>query len=92
MTQFVTYLNRIMDLPVFDHTSLGEHYQFQLKFAAESTHPLSNPATAEGAAAASLPDPSIFDAIVSQLGLELRAAKEPVDVLVIDSARKPSEN
>jgi uncharacterized protein (TIGR03435 family) len=91
MDQFQTYLNRIMDLPVVDQTGLGGQYRFDLKFAPESTHPLS-------ASDGSMPgpavnnDPSIFDAIREQLGLELKPAKEPVEVLVIDSARKPSAN
>jgi uncharacterized protein (TIGR03435 family) len=90
MDQFVIYLNRIMDLPVIDQTGLGEKYKFSLKFAPESTRPLAAPGSADGAAATS--DPTIFDAIQDQLGLELKRAKEPVEVLVVDSARKPTEN
>jgi uncharacterized protein (TIGR03435 family) len=90
MDQFVVYLNRIMDLPVIDQTGLGEKYKFSLKFAPESTRPLAAPAFVDGAAATS--DPTIFEAIQDQLGLELKRAKSPVEVLVVDSARKPAEN
>jgi uncharacterized protein (TIGR03435 family) len=91
MDQFVIYLNRIMDLPVIDQTGLLEKYKFSLKSAPESTRPLAAPGSTDGAAAAAS-DPTIFDAIQDQLGLELKTAKEPVEVLVVDSARRPAAN
>jgi uncharacterized protein (TIGR03435 family) len=92
MDQFVIYLTRIMDLPVIDQTGLGEKYKFSLKFAPESTRPLAAPGSADAAVAAVTSDPTIFDAIQDQLGLELKRAKEPMEVLVVDSARRPTEN
>jgi len=36
--------------------------------------------------------PSVFTALEEQLGLKLVPAKEPVDVLVIDSIEQPAAN
>jgi uncharacterized protein (TIGR03435 family) len=38
------------------------------------------------------PVAGVFDAVKKQLGLELKPAKDPFEVLVIDSAQKPSPN
>jgi uncharacterized protein (TIGR03435 family) len=94
MDQLVTYLNKIMDLPVTDKTGLSGRYSFRLRFAPESTHPLSEIPQVDGSTpqAAGTGDASILAAIPEQLGLNLRMAKEGVDVLVIDSARRPAEN
>lgn len=37
-------------------------------------------------------DLSIYTAVQEQLGLKLEPSTAPVDILVIDSAQKPSEN
>jgi uncharacterized protein (TIGR03435 family) len=93
ITQIVTHLNKIMDLPVIDETGLDGHYNFRLRFDPESVRPLSAapPAGAQPAAQPS-GEASIFEAIQVQLGLSLAPAKLPVAVVVIDSARKPTGN
>jgi bla regulator protein blaR1 len=94
MDQLVNYLNKLMDLPVIDKTGLSGRYNFRLRFAPESAHPLSGTPQMDGSTpqATVTDDPSIFVAIQEQLGLNLRMAKEGVEVLVIDSARRPTEN
>lgn len=68
----------ISDRPVLDRTGLAGEFQIKLGFAANEDDPASGP--------------SIYSALTDQLGLKLVAGKAPVEVLVIDSAERPSAN
>jgi len=83
MTKLAMLLSRMTRLPVLDRTGLHGFYQFDLKYANETSKtPDENP---EG--------PSIFTAVQEQLGLKLESKKGPVEVLVVDRAEKvPLEN
>jgi uncharacterized protein (TIGR03435 family) len=94
MEQIVTYLGKLMDRPVIDKTGLTGHFDFKLQFAPERV-PRALAASGNGSGPepqASGDDPSIFTAIEEQLGLRLESTKETAEILVIDSARKPTEN
>ena len=69
-----------IDRPVLDRTNLTGNYGFQLKFA-----------PAQAAASESDRAP-LHLALEEQLGIKLDATRAPVDVLVIDSVARPSEN
>jgi len=71
--------------PIIDKTNLSETYDFVLKFA-----PVQNLTAGDPGADSS--GPSLFTALEEQLGLKLESAKGPVEILVIDSVQKPSEN
>jgi uncharacterized protein (TIGR03435 family) len=98
MDQIVMLLGRLTDRPVIDKTGLTGYFNVKLQFAPETAggkafgagpaggSPLAPPTTSDPAG------PSIFTAVQEQLGLKLEPAKEPVEVLVIDSVQKPSEN
>ena len=95
MDQIVGLLNRLMNYPVIDKTGLKGYFNVRLQFDPESAPgtvgappPLADPNSAP------LPsnDPSIFTAVQQQLGVKLQSAKDAVDVLVIDSASKPTKN
>jgi uncharacterized protein (TIGR03435 family) len=67
--------------PVVDKTGLTGRYSFVLNF--ESTARAGKEETDR---------PSVFTALEEQLGLKLVPAKEPVEVLVIDSIEQPAAN
>jgi bla regulator protein BlaR1 len=65
-----------LDRVVLDRTGFTAPFNFVLDFA-----PASDPAAS---------GPTIFDALQDQLGMQLRATSEPIDVLVIDRVEQPS--
>lgn len=67
--------------PVVDKTGLTGGYQFTLEFAADNS-----PAAIDGSAA------TLFTALQEQLGLKLEPSRTMREVLVIESAEKPSAN
>jgi uncharacterized protein (TIGR03435 family) len=72
----------ISDRPVIDRTGLTGTYKLRIEATPEFRI---NRDPQPG-------DLSIFDAVQEQLGLKLAPSTAPLDILVIDSAQKPSEN
>ena len=83
MDSLVRILARQIDLPVANVTELKGNFNFTLHWTL---------ATAASSKDASLDDVSIYTALREQLGLRLRSAKAPMEVLVIDRVERPSEN
>jgi len=80
---------------VVDQTGIEGKYDVSLEYAPDPANqpkfnkrgePLPEPP------ADATPGPSIFAALQERLGLKLEARKLPVEVIVIDQARRPSEN
>ena len=84
-------LGDFLELPVVDLTGLKGGYDFTLSYTRELP-----PGFPEGGRInGEEPDtsgPTIFDAVKQQLGLELKAQRGPVEVIVIDHADKPAAN
>lgn len=73
---------------IIDKTGLTGSYNFDLQWTPADRN-------AAGPDSASTPDasgPSLFTAVQEQLGLKLEPQKGLVDVIVIDSVEKPTEN
>jgi uncharacterized protein (TIGR03435 family) len=86
-------LQAILGRPVIDKTGIKGFYDIKMVYSREGI-PGNGPAPlpVDGGQTASDPRPSIFTALQEDLGLKLESAKGPVEVLVIDSVSKPSEN
>jgi len=78
MKRLAEVLSEQTDRVVIDNTGLRGEYDFSLEWSSDLTADSENP--------------SIFTAIQEQLGLKLESAKGPVQIIVIDSAEKPSDN
>jgi uncharacterized protein (TIGR03435 family) len=91
MGYFAFRLSQLMDRPVVDLTNLNGGYDFNLEFTRELP-----PGFPEGGKInGEVPDtsgPTVFAAVKQKLGLDLKAQKGPVEVIVIDNADRPTEN
>lgn len=77
MLNLARFLSGQVGRTVVDKTGLAGKYDFQLNFASDM---------------GDISGPSLFTALQEQLGLKLDSEKGPVEVVVIDSAQKASEN
>jgi uncharacterized protein (TIGR03435 family) len=84
MSQLAIKLAEVLHAPVIDRTGLTGKFDFNLRWTPDEMQTSPSQDAASG--------PSIFSALQEQLGLKLEAGKIPGNVLVIDSAEKPSAN
>ncbi len=100
ISQLVNFLSTMACRAVIDKTELKDYYDVSLRFMPESCPgemrifgviPVA-PITQDGNAGDASRLPSVFTALQEQLGLRLESARGPIEVLVIDSVSKPSEN
>jgi uncharacterized protein (TIGR03435 family) len=78
MPHFAELLGRRLDRTVLDKTGLTSSYDVNLEWSPE-------PSSDTGSA-------SIFTALQDQLGLKIESGKGPVEIIVIDSLERPTEN
>lgn len=87
MTQLAYKLSRLLERPVVNNTGLEGNYNFKLAWTPDLVSSVSDGGSADTSGA-----PSLFTALQEQLGLRLEPTKGPIDMLVIDSVDKPSDN
>lgn len=93
ITMLARNLSGELNVPVVDKTGLTGVYDLDLKWTPNPSQPEFG--DVRGPAELPAPDlnrPEIFTAIKEQLGLELKAERGPVDVIVIDHIERPSPN
>ena len=90
ISNFITFLSQTLQRTVIDKTELNGLYDIHLEWTPEMGQ-----GGPSGPGTPPPPDPSgpsLFTAIQEQLGLKLEATKAPTQIIIIDSAQKPSEN
>lgn len=85
LSALATLLTQTVEVPVIDRTGLGGKWVYDLRYAPESE-------LANGTLTGGSNLPSMASALEEQLGLKLEPARGPVDVLVIESIQRPTEN
>jgi uncharacterized protein (TIGR03435 family) len=89
MATLASGLADMLGRPVVDKTGIEEIFNFDLRFTPDE----STPGFPQLPSSADPPElPNIFTALQDQLGLKVKSAKDPVEVIVIDHIEKPSEN
>jgi uncharacterized protein (TIGR03435 family) len=78
-------LTPVVSRSVIDRTALAGTFDLDLEFAADQPLP-------PGGNASIVASPSIFTAVQEQLGLKLEPTTGAVDVLVIESIERPTED
>jgi uncharacterized protein (TIGR03435 family) len=92
MAQLALKLAEVLHQPVLDATGVAGKFDLKLEWAPDDMQAQPPSADQRPRNAPDSTAPSIFAALQEQLGLKLESGKVPADVLVIDSAVKPSEN
>ena len=91
MDYFAFRLSQLMDRPVVDLTNLKGGYDFNLAYTRDLPPGVPENTQINGAPI-DTSGPTVFAAARQQLGLELKAQRGLVDVIVIDHIEKPTEN
>jgi uncharacterized protein (TIGR03435 family) len=89
MATLASSLTDLLGRPVVDKTGIMDVFDFDVRFTPDD----STPGLAQLPPSADPPElPNIFTALQDQLGLKVKSAKDPVEVIVIDRIERPTDN
>lgn len=91
ISSLASRLSSLLGRPVIDNTGLNAIYDIHLKFARDSSLAFGGRPEIAGQSPDPNGLPNIFTAIRS-LGLNIATGKGPVEVFIVDSVQKPTEN
>ena len=92
LDRLVTQITIQVAGPVVDRTGLGGLFDIRLNFASPQQQRLAAPSVNTPDLTRDVGLPPLHVALEEQLGLRLQTQKGPLEVLVIDSVERPSEN
>ena len=92
MAEFAARALTRIDRPVIDKTGLTGRYDIHLEYAITGSMRVNGGEAPDVTLPADPAGASMFSAVQSQLGLRLASDKAPIDVIVVDSIERPSEN
>jgi len=94
LSSLIALLQAYAGRPIIDKTDLKGLFDITLQFSLETATTDADSTTGQAIPIPALDPsgPSVFTAIQEQLGLRLEPATGPIEVLVVDSVQKPSEN
>jgi uncharacterized protein (TIGR03435 family) len=91
MPEFIRVLSAVLGRTVIDKTGFSGLFDLRLDFLPDETT-VAMPPPPDVVALLASRTPSILTALQEQLGLRLESTKGPVEVLVIDSVARPTED
>lgn len=92
LAEFAARALTFVDRPVIDKTGLTGRYDIHLEYAITGAMRVNGGEAPDLTLPADPAGASMFSAVQSQLGLRLVSEKAPIDVIVVDSVERPSEN
>ena len=94
MKQLASGLSFVLGKVVIDKTGIEGLYNVSMQWTPDPSNPLLNKSGMPdpGPPIDAAPGPTIYTVLQEKLGLKLESRKIPVDVIMIDQARRPSAN